>query len=502
MPAAGSPTASSFAPLYDLHAGPDGTLHFAPASEEGHRLGLEFLERMWALDRTRDAWRGAHISMTSAVPASTVATAPRPRMPPPPVEPVAAATPPPAPPRAMPMSELLQLHLGDLRQGPKHASEPTRDRAYAMHFVIGALGDRPLSEVTPHDAIAVADVLGVWPRRKQNLRHLDGLSVPEVAALAKDGKLPPIKPGTQFKHLTHINAFMNWAVAAGEIAENPFRHIKLARYKRDECGKLLKKKDKFSVADLRVIFDPAFLAAHDAPHKFWGPIIAHRTGMRVNEFSQLHVDDVCRKPYLDEYGVEQEVLVFSIGAHRDGQSVKTPYSVRDIPVPEVLRDLGFEQYVQDVRDSGSEWLFPGLVWEAGGPGRTVSQWFNDSHLRKRCNILSKRKSLHCFRHNLTTLMERAGVPDSIRQAINGHSPGRDLDRQHYVADGTVLECQEVLNTLPFPALPLVRYQSGRFEKYLRHAAAERERELLALANGAPFRRKRGPIPTAAKEGSK
>jgi integrase len=504
MSAVLSSFAATSAPLYHLHAGPGGVFEFSPNCEEGHKLGLALLEKMWAMDRARDD-RGAESQPRPVIvipaPAPTVDGA----------QTVAAGstavsasekpTPDTSTTSTMRMSELLALHMGNLRQGTKHASDCSRDRAYAMHFVIDLLGDCALAAVTPHDAIAVADALAVWPRRKQNLRHLDGLSVSAVAQRAKREKLPAISAGTQFKHLTHINAFMNWAVVAGEVPENPFRHIKLSRYKRDERGKILKKKDTFSVADLRKIFDPVHLAAHDAPHKFWAPLIAHRTGMRVNEIAQLHLDDVCHKPYLDEDGVEREVLVFNIGAHRDGQSVKTNYSIRDIPVPEVLRNLGFERYLEDVRESGSEWLFPGLIWEEGGPGRTVSQWFNDSHLRKACQIKSPRKTLHCFRHNLTTLMERAGIPESIRQSVNGHSPGTGLDQRHYVADGTVLECQQVLDRLPFPDLPLVHYVPGRFERYLRHAAAEREREVSALAGGELFKRRRGRFPASGPAGS-
>lgn len=102
------------------------------------------------------------------------------------------------------------------------------------------------------------------------------------------------------------------------------------------------------------------------------------TGMRVNEVTQLYLADVRTDPYLDESGQERLVMTFDITGDRDGQSVKTEYAVRRIPVPQRILDLGFERYLADVRASGASHLFPGLSWAEGGPGRAVSQWVNAS----------------------------------------------------------------------------------------------------------------------------
>lgn len=478
-------------PLYDLHAGPGGVIHFAPNCAEGHQLGVAFIERMWALDAARD---GQH-EVAPPVPspqrtrpvASSDALTPEPKPSVPSPDRVAASSP--------TLSALRALHLGSLRQGPKRATPATRDRTYALDLLIDVLGDRPIGDLTPQDAIAFADVLAVWPRRKQHLPGMVGLSARAVALRAKRDKLPPIAPGTQHKHLMHVNAFMNWAIESGDLADNPFRYLDTSRYIRDERGRVRKKKDIFSQTDLKTIFDPVHLRTHNAPHKYWAPLIGFLTGMRVNEVAQLYLCDVHRKPFLQPDGTEHDVLVFDIGAHQVGQSVKTTYGIRDIPVPRVLLDLGFEDYLDDVRTSGAAELFPGLNrHQEGGPGKTVSQWFNGLHLRETCGITSPRKTLHSFRHNLTTLMERCNIPDSIMQAINGHSPGEGVDRRSYIADATVLECQAVLDALPFPKLGLVPYAPGRFAQYLEQAAAEREREARAREEGQAFRRKKGPRP--------
>jgi integrase len=268
---------------------------------------------------------------------------------------------------------------------------------------------------------------------------------------------------------------------------------------RDEHGRRRKKKDIFNHADLTAIFDPVRMANCPSPHKFWVPLIAHHTGMRVNEISQLFLADVRTDPYFDESGQERVVMTFDITGDRNGQSIKSNYSVRRIPVPQRLLDLGFERYLADVRASGATHLFPGLPWNEGGPGRTVSKWFNGIVLRKVCQITDRRKSLHSFRHTLTTLMERNKIPESIMCAINGHTPGDSVDKRSYVADGTVLEMRRVLDTLPFPDLPLAPYVSGQFNSYLAHAASEREREERAKHEGITFKRPLGRRPQAHSE---
>jgi hypothetical protein len=45
-------------------------------------------------------------------------------------------------------------------------------------------------------------------------------------------------------------------------------------------------------------------------------------------------------------------------------------------------------------------------------------------------------------------MERRNVPESIICAVNGHSPGEGVDKKTYVATAMVLECRDVLASLP------------------------------------------------------
>ncbi len=516
--------------LYDLVATRDG-LRLSPTCEEGHRLVVELVERLGlggALRQpheprsAKDDWNGTVFPILQAgsksksdtlaemssnanrvplpeadAPSTTVPnTVPIPAtLPIPQVEAKAKADATTSATGTEPggklLSEMTALNLANLARGPKKATPATRDRRYILALMMDVLGDKPVADITAEDANAVADVLASWPRYLAHYPELKGLPARTIAKTAKKKKLPTIQRSTQRKHLMALNAFFNWCVETGNVQENPFHYVDNGRY-RDAVPK---KRDIFSAQDLQEIFAPKHLKRHSEPHKYWAPLIALFTGMRVNEVAQLYLEDLQTDTEVDDEGHEHAILYFDISPFREGQSVKTSYSVRRVPVPKQLLDLGFERYLADVRASGSDRLFPGLPWhEEGGPGRAISRWFNKHHLRGACGIRSEKKSLHCFRHTLTTRCERAHVPKSIIQTINGHSDGQGVDSRSYVARGSLLECRRVLDRLEYPPLELVPYASARFAPYLAQAAAQAAHAERLGNEGKPVVSRKGRRP--------
>jgi integrase len=510
--------------LYDLVATSEG-IHVSPNCVDGHVLIMELLQHLGLVDQMRVSgmgtksadreakgdWNGSALPIlvrpsASVSPSPSPAPIQTPKVPQMPAAgtapiasspssvgtpatcspsaavPVASITHTASPPsRGKLLSELMALNLANLARGPKKATPATRDRKYILGLLLNALGDKPVTDITAEDANSVADVLASWPRYLAHYPEMNDLSPVQVAAIAKKKKLPVIQRSTQGKHIMALNAFFNWCVKAGAITENPFHYVQGSRYKET----VPKKRDIFSAQDLQSLFAPKHLRNYTEPHKLWVPLIALFTGMRVNEIAQLYADDIQSDTEVDEDGAEHTILYFDITPFRDGQSIKTGYSKRRVPVPRQLLDLGFEHYVADIRASGSQHLFPGLAWGEGGPGRTLSRWFNTHHLRQTCGIKSAKKSLHCFRHTLTTRCERKHVPNSIIQTINGHSDGQGVDQRSYVARGSLLECKRAMEGLRYPPLELVPYTSEQFAPYLAQAAAQRAHGNRIEAEGLP-----------------
>lgn len=515
--------------LYDLVTR-DG-LRLSPTCEDGHRLVMELLQRLGLASPTpkcaearsaKGDWngpvlpilqaspwrksipvshqtRGASVPVPHRVVITVVPTPDRIPASVPRATALVGATPQPephvpSPDRGKLLSELVALNLANLARGPKKATPATRDRRYILDMLMDVLGDKPVADVTAQDANAMANVLASWPRQRTDYPEFLGMPAKQVAAATKKRGLRVIQRSTQYKHIMALNAFFNWCVATKAIVENPFHYVDNSRY-RDPVPK---KRDIFSTQDLQTIFAPKHVNRYTEPHKYWIPLIALFTGMRVNEISQLYVDDVQTETEMDEDGVEHAILYFDITPFREGQSIKTGYSVRRMPVPDRLLKLGFERYVSDVRASGSAHLFPGLQWAEGGPGRTTSRWFNTHHLRNACGITSAKKSLHCFRHTLTTRCERAHVPKSIMQTLNGHSDGQGIDARTYVARGSLLECRRAVDGLKYPPLDLVPYLPERFAAYLAQATAQAAHAERLGSEGKQVMSRRGRRPKVSE----
>lgn len=476
-------------PLYEMTATGDG-VRLAPCCQRGHEMVIELMQRLGLFQSAR-----SHRHAVAYPPA------------PAPEDVDDSARPCPAPPLPLPeetsakatqeptandepshsLSELTRLHLGNMERGKDPNRSAVRERRYILTLLKDVIGDKPIGSITVDDASAFADLLSVWPAYLHNnpdLKHMPPLA---IAARAKQLRLRAITLPTQGKHILSVKAFFHWCVESGAIAEDPFRFIQMSRYH----DAVPRKKEVFTPQDLQVLFDPNRLRMHTEPHKYWVPLIALYTGMRVNEISQLYLEDLKTETIIDESGAMQTMLCFDITPFRKGQRLKTPHSKRRIPVHSTLLNLGFEDYVEDVRKSGADHLFPGLTWGCDGPGRVMTQWFNGPHLRKVCSITARSKTFHCFRHTITTLADRCLTPKSIMRTLNGHSDGRDVENQSYVARGTLLECKRTLEKLPFPQLDLVPYASERFAAYLKHAAEQEQHKERMGAEGKSVSPRKG-----------
>lgn len=401
----------------------------------------------------------------------------------------------PAEAPALLLSQMTQIHLRNMARTPrKSATDPLRDRKYPLDMLLEVIGDKPVTEITPADAERFADVLAVWPKNARHQPGMADLSVLEIARKAKRDKLPIIKRSTQRKHIQSLDAFFNWLVEdTKDLTENPFRVIQTSRYKDVEDPE----KQPFEDFELEAIFDRRRTSTLDQPHQFWAPVIAMYSSMRVNEIAQLRIVDIKTDTVRGPKGQKQAITYFDITDKGEGQSVKTENGKRQVPIHSKLIELGFLRYVEDVRASGSEQLFPGLAWGEGGPGRVIGRWFNKSVLRGACQIKDRKKTFHCFRHTFTTRADRGAIVKTITRTINGHSTGTAVDDKSYVRKGTLLECQSAIEQLDFPSVDHEPYASERFHPYLIQAQARAEHANRLARAGLPVAVKKGRPPKIA-----
>ncbi|RAN82078.1 hypothetical protein B5P43_10390 [Bacillus sp. SRB_336] len=369
----------------------------------------------------------------------------------------------------------------------KGAASSTKGEArFVLDLLVELIGDKPVNEVDADDILKFQRAIAFWPvniGRRKDFKEMKKL---DVIKRGKAERLPRIDRTTQGRHMKTLITFFNACQRSRQLTANPCDSFSLKDFK----DRIFRKKDRFSDDDLATLFDPAKAQELTHPLLYWGPMIELYSSMRVNEVAQLFLEDVQCMEFMEK-GVKRRIHFFNITDSGEGQHVKSGYSLRGMPIHSKLLDLGFLEYVEDVKKTGAKHLFPGLSWNDNRPGKTLSDWFNKNHLRKVCGIEDRRKTLHCFRHTTNTLADRSQVSKGVMRSINGHSDGSDIDDRYYVTRATLSEAQEGLEKIDYPTLNLLPYAPGRFDEYLRHAVAQDNLFANLIKEGKPLPRRAG-----------
>ena len=176
-------------------------------------------------------------------------------------------------------------------------------------------------------------------------------------------------------------------------------------------------REPFSVDDLNKIFLSDEFKDKKRVNEayYWCPLISLYSGMRLEEISQLSVDD--------GYFVDG-IWVFDVNTKpsRDGRNdkqVKNKNAVRIVPMHNKLIDLGFIEYVDSIKIKGEERLFYKLNKTERSPryGKQVGKNFSD--IIKICGIKGK-KSFHSLRHTFSDFYKKRHLQNDVFRQVFGH----------------------------------------------------------------------------------
>ncbi|WP_249583643.1 site-specific integrase [Pseudomonas viridiflava] len=218
-----------------------------------------------------------------------------------------------------------------------------------------------------------------------------------VALKAKivDGR----KPLTVNKLLTQLSTVMDWAVNNGFLERSFDKGLKIERgaestrkpMTRDQVATIMDYSNGLPVDDW----------------KRWALSLGVLTGARIGELYQLTQDDVKQIDGITVIDINKD--------ENTGKSVKTPFSVRLVPLVDGAYGFSLETF---------------LVWVEGNQGRLFKQkehYFNkplNDALREPLGLKAGGdQSFHSLRHSISGLMKAAVTPDAIMQAVTGHSAG-------------------------------------------------------------------------------
>lgn len=227
-------------------------------------------------------------------------------------------------------------------------------------------------------------------------------------------------------YLKCLSALMNFAVNEGYIDRNPAKGLRVVdpRHRRD-------RRLPFSNDQLRAIFDaPLYRGCVDDEYgyadvgparprraRFWVPLIALFSGMRMNEICQLDVADIRRVD-----GVDCFLITSRSNGGGDDKKVKTSTSERFVPIHPRLTEIGLMEFVNERRRNGSIKLFPELPFSTTGYySDPFSKWFR--RFIHKAKATRPKTCFHSFRHCFRDALREARIDHDVALALGGWSSG-------------------------------------------------------------------------------
>jgi len=309
----------------------------------------------------------------------------------------------------------------------KTLTAKTRDKHKAAHAVLKRFfgPDRIISQIDRAACRSFRDVLAQLPPNFTKRIGPDA-SLADLALVNEKASGQTVSRATQGTYLRALSRLLTFAKAEKLIADNPLDeplHPKGARTKREQ------QRNAYSTAQLRKIFAaPIYTGCVDDVRRFkqrrpgniikrsrfWVPLIALFTGLRMNEILQLTRWHVRPAP--------DDLPCLLIG---ENMQVKTEASYRVVPVPDILLKCGFAEFVERKADD-ADLIFDDV--EEGSDG------YRSSVFSKRYATFQKsldldepgrKVSFHSFRHNFRDALRLPDVDTALAREIGGWSRGGD-----------------------------------------------------------------------------
>jgi len=313
-------------------------------------------------------------------------------------------------------------------------SDPAKQRCRKtdLHYLnlieltVGLWGERrTIRSIDRETCRELLDTLIWLPTNAE--KRFPKLSPVQASAMAKAKALPgTLSPATVNGYMTKFRAVMNFAANEGWIDRNPAKGLQVIDRVRRRDKRL-----PFSVEQLRLIFDAPIYrgcvddwAGYSTPGptrprrgRFWVPLIALFSGMRMNEICQLHVADIhC----LDE--VDCFFVTEGPSDSDSGKRLKTAASERVIPVHPTLIEIGFMTFVAERRAAGAVRLFGELQKSSTGYySDPFSKWFR--RFLQRAGADRPKTCFHSFRHCYRDALREARLEHEVALALGGWSSG-------------------------------------------------------------------------------
>ena len=295
---------------------------------------------------------------------------------------------------------------------------------------IEIVGDIDFLTLTKKEVSYYIDVQTKLPPIRKKSVKFRNLSIRETVDLKLKQKECQT-PQNINKKITKLNVFANWGIRQGLLVFNPFSEMKF------KVKKTPNKREPFTADDLRKILKPeTYLgwtvnfkhrfrpdrATNQLPY-YWCFLLGIFSGMRTNEICQMLLSQVTK----------EKGIWFMFVEDSEDTKVKTESSIRKIPVHPQLIDLGFIDYVANLKRRKKPIR---VFWELSelrdGYASKVSRHYNEKFLPSIGVWKKHTKVLYCTRHTFINKLYSEKVDENVIKTLVGHE--KEFTMRHYGGD--------------------------------------------------------------------
>lgn len=277
-----------------------------------------------------------------------------------------------------------------------------------------------INSIQKEDIKSFRNSLSLVPSGFEKLSKFSGKGF-TFAAKHGDG-LEGFSPKTINKYFDMLKTFFAWTCEEDILSTNPAANVKSAVSNKSSVSK----RRPFSLNELDTFFRSPQYAGHRSPTirnkpgeyvvrdwKFWSPLIALFTGMRLGEICQTYVNDL-----IQENGIIYLDLSLK---HGQEKTLKSQAASRKIPIHKELISLDILGLFEKSQTKGSgARLFPEIK---KGSADSFSQ-YPSRHFgsyKKSIGLPDPNIVFHSFRHNFRDALREADVGLELSRALMGHS---------------------------------------------------------------------------------
>lgn len=282
----------------------------------------------------------------------------------------------------------------------------------------------------------------------------------EIPARARADGMAPMSKKTANKYIDFMSAaFEHGRLRLRWVSENPAEGLRFKLKKSDT-----EKYRPFTIEQLNKIFSaPLYTGCANAGRgydklgncipresgRYWVPLIALFTGMRLNEICQLDTADIGKVDGVDVIHVREESDTALPG--ENNKRLKTEASRRVIPIHPELKRLGLLGFAAKRRKQNERKLFPDLrVGADEYYSDTFQKWF--SRFLGKVEVKGRRISFHSFRHTFRDATRRAKIDVEIVNALAGWTANTMAER--YGVVGHTVSISKEISKISFPGLKI------------------------------------------------